>query len=75
VNYIEEGEKMCKTCIEEMEPQVKETDDPDSNKYLVEKYLLPVLRSVKPIALEMFMTKDESFNFLKLRMPLLVKCE
>lgn len=58
-----------------MEPQVKETDDPDSNKYLVEKYLLPVLRSVKPIALEMFMTKDESFNFLKLRMPLLVKCE
>ena len=73
LNYINDDGDMCHLCKNNTKPNGKTTLD--SNKSEVERYLLPFLKKLPQEKLELLLTKEKSFQFFKLRLPLLIKCK
>lgn len=73
LNYIVESEEMCSTCRKMMEPEPAKNPI-DENKLMVERDLIPLLKSFSAEMVEEFTHKQASLDVLGLRLPLLVKC-
>ena len=73
LNYITDDEEYCDVCKEELGKSHKIILD--NNKAMVERDLLPILRSLDDEDLELFLRKDISEKVLGLHLPLLIKCE
>ncbi len=75
LNYITNaGDESCTVCknqptIRDPRPKV------DDNKRMVERYLLPYLEQISDEDVERFTQKEASFEFFRLRLPLLVECK
>lgn len=74
LNYIKDFEATCSVCNAAKESFISRTHV-DNNKNMVENDLLPILRSANPVKLKALTTKAESYQFLHIRLPLLVECK
>lgn len=75
LNFVlNDRENICETCKKKVNATSKK-NNVDSNKSMVEKYLLPYLRKLPQDSLDLLTTKEKSFEIFKLRLPLLIKCE
>ena len=75
LNYIiNDYDELCSVC-KENEKSNQSKENVDDNKNMVEQILLPLLKTFSNSALEKLTNKSFSFEFLHLRLPLLVKCE
>ena len=73
LNYIRDDEDLCSICKEELGKNHKIAVD--NNKAMVERDLLPILRSLSLNELEQFLRKDVSERVFGLHLPLLIRCE
>lgn len=72
-NYMKVADRVCEVCKSKaVDSNSKPTVD--NNKYLVERDLLPILKTLSLAAIQSLTQKEYSFDLLGLRMPLLVEC-
>ena len=72
LNYIKVDEDLCSLCKSQHNHN---NGTRDVNKNQVEEVLLPLLRTFPQSSLDKLTKKKESFEFLGLRLPLLVECQ
>ena len=73
LNYIQDSEEFCSVCKSNNKKHTGSSSDVNKNK--VEQLLLPILRTFPQSSLDKLTRKKESFDFLGLRLPLLVECK
>lgn len=71
LNWIGDGETACKCCEDVVNVRGGARD---SNKVDVEQNLLPILRTLRQDVIDDLTKKEPSYELLRLRLPLLVKC-
>lgn len=72
INHImNDNDEFCTICNQTSAKNNKT----DNNKLEMEKYLLPFLRSFNQSSIEKLTQKEFSHKFLKLNIPLLIKCK
>lgn len=74
LNYVmNDIDGLCSECQKEDNISIKKPPV-DNNKHMVERDLLPILRGMTSVAIKSLTVKQESYDLLGLRLPLLVEC-